>query len=113
MLAPAANTMVPVDVAAPVPNAATLFSALEEALTVNDIEPTPDADAKEMLFPPNRATLILLRAIEVPPPLNDCAPAALTDSVIELAPVSIPILAPATRTIVPVLVAPAVPNAAT
>ena len=54
--------------------------------------------------------------IDVPPPLKDCVPPAAIEAptiVIELAPVFRVMLLPATRTIEPVLNAPAVPRAET
>lgn len=91
----------------------TLANALEEALTVRLNDPAPEALASDTLFPPNNATLIPVPVIEVPPPLKDCvaapAPGLGPTIVMELAPVLSVMLFPATKTIEPVLNAPAVP----
>ncbi len=94
-----------------------MFVALDDPLIVNVNDPAADALAKEMLFPPTSATLIPVPVIEVPPPLNDCVPAPPLGVgptiVMEFAPVFSVMFAPATMIIVPVLVAAAVPSAAT
>ncbi len=97
-------------------NEETLFVAFDEPLKVRLNEPAPEALARDMLLPPNNATLIAVPVIDVPPPLNDCVPAAAAPGpiiVMELTPVFRVMFAPAARTIVPVEVAAPVPKAAT
>lgn len=72
MFAPAETDRAPLD---PFSND-TLFRALDDALMVRVSDPTPEALAREMLFPPTRANETAVPVTLVPPPLNDCVPAA-------------------------------------